>query len=636
MSMKGTKLRAVIYCRVSTNSDSQTESLDKQIEEAVDAVEQLGYHLVDRFIDEGKTGTTKEARKEYLRMIGQIEDGRFDVIVTKSLDRMSRNILDFYLFLDLIIKHEIKLYFYLDRAYYKTDDKIIIGIKAILAEEYSRELSKKLCNAHARRQERGEVVMLSSLTYGYRKEVQADGKRKVVIVEEEAQMIRLIIECCKEGYGARAIGKILYARGYRNRNGKAVGESTIRRIIRNPLIMGTMIMNRVKYDFNSKKTVYNAPDQWIWKEAAVPAIVSEEDWRAANAAMDSRVKTKKVCKTIERQGVNRGKYSFSGKLICGICGKPYYKTTRENKAGRVNQWKCSTYQQFGRMCAESFKTNSIPKTVDLGIGCDGPSLDEEMLIEILGDVARERFAEPVDRKELMDETMNMLKKVLENYANKEDAVGLEEKIRIISRRQESLLEKYLDGKISDENYVQMDSRLKGEREQLEAELKDQERERDMALRMEIRLKRIEETLNSGGMEEAAAYTLVDSVEQIIVYQEHLVILFDSLQVLGMKGVGVLEECGEHRVTIPLNRYQRKSTNRAIEYSKERICQMIAGNPRISLKQMAEELGIGTRTAFLRTQALKSEGRIGVRGHGPGRQWYLNGGIDSESKSSLHI
>lgn len=43
--------RAVIYCRVSTNSDSQIESLDKQIVEAIEAAKQLGYDLVDQFID---------------------------------------------------------------------------------------------------------------------------------------------------------------------------------------------------------------------------------------------------------------------------------------------------------------------------------------------------------------------------------------------------------------------------------------------------------------------------------------------------------------------------------------------------------------------------------------------------------
>ena len=59
---------------------------------------------------------------------------------------------------------------------------------------------------------------------------------------------------------------------------------------------------------------------------------------------------------------------------------------------------------------------------------------------------------------------------------------------MISQRQGSLLEKYLDGKVSDENYAQMDSRLREERELLETELMNQETERDMAARMELRLK----------------------------------------------------------------------------------------------------------------------------------------------------
>lgn len=615
-------LRAVIYCRVSTSSDAQVDSLDKQVTEAIESVEQLGFDLVDRFIDEGRTGTTS-TRKEYSRMLAQIEEHSFDVIVTKSLDRMNRNILDFYLLLDLIIRNNIKLYFYLDRAYYKPDDKIVIGIKAILAEEYSRELSKKLSNAHAKRQERGEVMMLGSLTYGYKKEILPDGKKKIVVVEEEAEMIRLIFDYCKEGYGARAIGKMLYSHGYRNRQGNEIGESTVRRIIRNPLVMGTMIMNKVKFDFNTKTTIHTSPDQWLMKEDAVPAIISREDWEAANALMDSRVQTKKSDKISVKQGRNKGKYNFSGKLVCGICGKPYYKSRRSNKSSEVTQWKCSTYLKFGRKNAEHFKTNSMPKVTDIGKGCDGPSLDETSLIDVLGTVAQEQFEQMADKQTLITETMSVLEKILEEAGDKGDEQDLQKKIQVISQRQETLLEKYLDGKVSDDNYGQMENKLKEEKDQLEMQLREIEDDRSMAYKMKQRLKKIEESLKNGGIEQATAFTLMDSIKSIVVYKDSLKIIFDQLQILGIEEYGkMMDGNREYIMEVPLNLYQVKNTNMAIEQSKEVIYSMLAENPRISLKQMADQLGLGERTVFERVASLKKDGKVEVKGRGPGRRWLV--------------
>lgn len=628
------RLRAVIYCRVSTNSDAQVESLDKQVSEAAEAVSGLGYDLVDRFIDEGKSGTVKESRKEYLRMLSDISEDKFDVIVTKSLDRMNRNILDFYLFLDLIIKNNVKLYFYLDRSYYKTDDKIVIGIKAILAEEYSRELSKKLCNAHAKRQERGEVVMLSKLTYGYKKIVEPDGTKRVVIDEEEAEMIRLIFGYCREGYGTRAIGKILYDRGYRNRKGNEITDSTIRRIIRNPLVTGTMVMNKVRYDFNTKTTVYTKPEEWIWKEGAVPAIISEEEWNAANAVMDTRAKSGRAGKVTRKQGVNKGKYHLSGKIVCGICGKPYYQSRRQNKGHDVIQWKCSTYLRFGRRNGDAFKINSAKKSVDFGEGCDGLTVDENVVVKILGNIAESQFSDEWSRKGLITEVVRILEKVLQKTEDQADEAEMRKRLCLIAQRQETLLEKYLDGRVSDGNYARMERKLREEQENLLEKIRNPEEERNMVYRVGQRLKKIELSLQNGGMEQAVAYTLAESVNKIIVYQDHLDVVFDSFPAFGNEDDLLSEWSKDHHVEIPLDRYQVKNTNRAIRQSEELICSMIAENPKITISQMAEQLGIGARTAFDRVKALKDEGRICVKGHGTGSRWYLNETVDS--KSSLHI
>ena len=143
-------IRTVIYCRCSTEEESQREALKKQVAEAKESVKANGWMLVDEYI-ESKSGTTAEKRKEYRRLFEDLQTDRFDVVLIKSQDRLMRNTKDWYLFIDRLVTNGKKLYIYMERKFYTTDDALITGIKAILAEEYSKDLSKKINNAHRNR-----------------------------------------------------------------------------------------------------------------------------------------------------------------------------------------------------------------------------------------------------------------------------------------------------------------------------------------------------------------------------------------------------------------------------------------------------------------------------------------------------
>ena len=155
--------RAVFYARVSTQEEQQLKALPKQVEECKDCIKAQGWALVDQYVDEGKSGTRVKGRDEYRRLMDDIELNKFDIIVVKSQDRLQRSAKDWYIFIDKLVTHDIRLYMYLENSYYTTDNSLITGIKAILAEEYSRDLSKKLNNANRRRIEKakaGEELVL--------------------------------------------------------------------------------------------------------------------------------------------------------------------------------------------------------------------------------------------------------------------------------------------------------------------------------------------------------------------------------------------------------------------------------------------------------------------------------------------
>lgn len=159
---------------------------------------------------ESRSGTTAEGRREYLRLFDQMQSDQFDVIVIKSQDRLMRNTKDWYVFIERMQKNGKQLYLYLENKFYSPEDALISGIKAIMAEEYSRELSKKINNAHRHRQKNGGRMMLTNKTYALKKE--PDGS--VTVIEEQAEVVREIYRLCAAGYGSRVIANFVAGKGH--------------------------------------------------------------------------------------------------------------------------------------------------------------------------------------------------------------------------------------------------------------------------------------------------------------------------------------------------------------------------------------------------------------------------------------
>lgn len=90
----GTK-RVCAYCRVSTDDVNQTSSYELQKNHYEDMIkEHQGWELVGIYADEGISGTSLKHRDEFNRMIEDCKAGKIDLIVTKSVSRFARNIVD--------------------------------------------------------------------------------------------------------------------------------------------------------------------------------------------------------------------------------------------------------------------------------------------------------------------------------------------------------------------------------------------------------------------------------------------------------------------------------------------------------------------------------------------------------------
>lgn len=511
-------VRAVYYARVSTEEEAQINALDKQIIELEEVICKKQWVIVERYVDQGKSGTSRKSRNEYNRLYEDMLLDTFDVIVIKSQDRLMRNTKDWYLFIDRLITNNKKLYMYMENNFYTTDDALITGIKAILAEEYSKDLSKKINNAHRRRQAEGKSILLTNSTWGYKKV-----KKEVVIDEKEAEIIRLIFLLYSDGNGGRVISKILEKRGIKARSGGIWQEASVRRIIKNELYKGNVIMNRSHYDFNTKKTIKNPPDQWIRHINAVPAIVSEELWeRANNVLSNNRNPDRCLDRGKKIEEYHNGKFNLSSKIICGECGATYWrrKILDRKLDVLINYWCCSTYVSRGRKTGRRKKETILDEQK---IGCDNVRLLENDVLEILHSAINSLDEEKDD---IINEIISLLNESIETSFGAKDISSLLKEQDTILNQKDVLLNKLVNGIITDADYKRFDNSLNLQSENVKTKMQEIENQKGRYLDNISRLDRIKTVLYSSSYSETSVQLAITHLNKMVVFQNHIDIYFD--------------------------------------------------------------------------------------------------------------
>lgn len=489
--------RVAIYNRCSTEEENQKNALAIQAEESLELAEELGWLVVGQYV-ESQSGTTVNNRKEYKRLLEDLEEQKCDIVMVKSIDRLARNTKDWYLFLDCITKNGIRLYLYLERKFYVDEDALVTGIKAILAEEFSKELSKKIKNAHRRRQEKGLGLNITRPMYGWNKV----GKDCYEVKEEEAKYIRQALELAKEGYGYRRISNVLYEQGARNGKGQRISETQWRNILRSPRIHGTVILNTSTYDFERKKRRKVPKEEWIPIRHALPEIVDESYHMEVLCALDKRSISIEGNGSSKR-GVKKGMYPLSGKIHCSICGSIYYRTVRGNHGKKEIYWQCSTYLKEG-------------KRKDTGIGCDGIRLKEGALYPWIAEQFTEVWGFSGSRDEKMMKTfLQMVEGVLETPDMTVEIRKREERLRDIKEEEERLLQKLLGGVVQEELFLRYEAKLKEEYTQIHCRIEELEEQQKNGQNRTMRMKKIKERLFLGGLADKAYEELTaEQVERI--------------------------------------------------------------------------------------------------------------------------
>ena len=273
--------RVAVYARVSTDDPRQTSSYELQKNHYHDVISKSpNWKLVQIYADEGISGTSLQHRDQFKLMIEDCKQGKIDLIVTKSVSRFARNVVDCigYVRELLALPHPVGVFFETERLNtFDPKSEMVLSFMATLAQEESHTKSEIMNASVEMRFRRG--IFLTPILLGY----DHDEDGNLVINEEEAKIVKLIFMMYLNGCTCQEIADTLTELGCVTKKGNTVwSPGSILQILQNERHCGDVLAHKTYtpnyLNHKSKKNMQNRPQ--YRKRNHHEAIISRDDFIA--------------------------------------------------------------------------------------------------------------------------------------------------------------------------------------------------------------------------------------------------------------------------------------------------------------------------------------------------------------------
>lgn len=469
-------IRVAIYIRLSKEDlikikkGDDSESIKNQKLMLSEYAARMGWQIYDFYVDEDYSGADRE-RPEFERLIKDAENGEFSIVLCKTQNRFVRDMEK----LEEIIHGKfsrwgIRFVSLLDGADTSIEgNKKSRQIHGLVDEWYIEDISKNIKGVFKTKMEAGQFLGAFA-PYGYMKD--PNNKHKLIIDKEPAQVIEKIYNLYLKGYGTYKIAKTLTGEGiekpsiymkrkYKNFSLPNVskhslwGHTTIRRILRNPVYIGTLTQGKeTTMSYKDKTRVAVDKDDWVIIENNHEPIISKKDFYEVQRLLDSkRRNVKKKGKT----------HIFATKVKCLHCRGSMIRTTTRTRNGQYEDMqyaylKCKNNALGGNLICKYL--NRINYT-------DLYNYVEEEFIKVMGiykntSEALETTTKQVNKVDYIEKIRELRRKLQSIDTDQKD------KDNIITNL-------YIDkvkGIVAEGAYLTISSTLQEEKKQLELRRKD--------------------------------------------------------------------------------------------------------------------------------------------------------------------
>ena len=501
-------MKVWLYYRLSRDEDEELNSLNNQRKIIYNFAVSNGHEVVGESFDDNVSGMHFN-REGIDKIYEVVEAGKIEAIIVKDLSRLGRHRTQTALFIDYLREHDVRVLSATENIdTFNENDDLIIGFKGLVNDFYARDGSRRVRTGYRQKQKEGIVTIPP---FGYFKD---KNTKKVVVVEEAAETVRLIFSAYVGGSGMKAIARtlneqmrktpalmqmeLLNKRLPNTQDGilkKYLWDATmVARILRDESYIGTLICHKSERNKINKTFRFTDTEEQFRHENYLPIIVTREIWEQAQALLAER-KEKNV-----RAGTNRGILRYGGLLRCKDCGRTFIGKRIKLKSGERVAYVCDTYHRYGKE------------------HCSSHMVDEETLDRLIG-------AEILRTKKMYEENWSRMEWLIERWTPKASTASakiskLQEHILLLEEEVEVILMERIRDKANAERYDRMIAKREEQIAEAKKQIEDLQNISEMLRSRQAKLKRdislIDDILREGKMSEAHLRMLV---EKILVHEE---------------------------------------------------------------------------------------------------------------------
>ena len=410
------------------------------------------------FIDDGVSGVTFD-RPGWNEMIRLAEAGKVQTVIVKDMSRMGRDYLKVgYYTESFFAERDIRYIAINDGVDSNKGDNDFTPFRNLFNDFYARDTSKKIRAVMRAKGNAGEHLCTNP-PYGYMKDP-AD-KKKWIVDEEAAEIVKRIFDLCIAGKGPMQIAKLLTAEHiltvkahYAQRAGKPLPEKpyhwdpkSVAGILERPEYTGcTVNFKTYSKSHKLKKRLHNVPENQRIFPNTQPAIIDEQVFVRVQELRENK---RRPAKQAERQGL------FSGLLYCADCGSKLHFATGKNMTPQQDCYRCSRYKSNTGDCTMHFIREETLKLFVLQRIFDVTALffDDAMAFE---EAAKKQHFQEAEK---------------EAQKRKREITQAEKRIAELDRIFKRIYEDDISGTISHERFLKLSTDYEAEQRELTEQVK---------------------------------------------------------------------------------------------------------------------------------------------------------------------
>ena len=449
-----------LYARLSQEDalDGESNSIANQKKILLKYATDNGFPNPTFFIDDGVSGVTFD-RPGWNEMIRLAEVGKVTTVIVKDMSRMGRDYLKVgYYTESFFAERDIRYIAINDGVDSDKGDNDFTPFRNLFNDFYARDTSKKIRAVMRAKGNAGEHLCTNP-PYGYQKDPM--DKKKWIVDEEAAEIVRRIFDLCIAGKGPMQIAKLLTAQHvltvkahYAQQNRKPLPQKpykwspkSVAGILERPEYTGcTVNFKTYSKSHKLKKRLHNAPEnQRIFPNTQL-AIIDEQVFARVQELRENK---RRPAKQAERQGL------FSGLLYCADCGSKLHFATGKNMTPQQDCYRCSRYKSNTGDCTMHFIREETLKLFVLQRIFDVTALffDDAMAFE---EAAKKQHFQEAEK---------------EAKKRKREIAQAEKRIAELDRIFKRIYEDDISGAISHERFLKLSADYEAEQKELTEQVK---------------------------------------------------------------------------------------------------------------------------------------------------------------------